>query len=250
MNHPHSSGSSAPPSRHGGAREFPDTSWTVLREAARPDAVGAKAREELWRRYGRAICGFVAILINDASRADEIATDFYVEKFPGLVARADAGKGTFRSYLKQALRNFVRDIIRAERRQPHIVLGWETDAAEDAADAGTDMRAAERALDLRYVRGVLERALLRAEHSCRRAGTARHLRLFVAYHMAVEPEGPTWEQVGARGGVTSREARHLSETGARHFARAIREELAKDLVDPTEAAVDREVAELLASLGD
>ena len=229
-----------------GRAPLPATSWTLLAEAVGED--GARARSELSQRYFRPVRAYLGAIVRDTERADELTQAFFerIMLSGRLIQTADRTKGSFRSLLKQALRNFVTDDGRrvqvSTRREVHPdddERGW------DAIGAAVNESAESQYHDA-WVRALLEHALDTVRDECRARGQEEHFDLFAARYLHDGGAPPSWREIGHPRQLDEKAARNRTETVARRFRVVLR----RMLIDEAGStrAVDREVAELLERL--
>ena len=241
------------------ARElFPETSWTLLAKTRQDCLEGARAREAFVQRYYRPVREFLLALLHDAEKAEELSQEFFTKLSApgGLLERANPEKGSFRNYLKRALRNLVADYYRRNRNE-----SFETHP-DQAGPAGWDVLQlgrfpdAEAAFHRVWVTDTLAEALTRVRALCRERKQEVHLQLFVARYLSEAEFAPSWEELGARYGLDQKTARDRADTAVRHFRFVLRRMLRNEISLPhisrqlTEAAIDREIRELLSPLKD
>jgi RNA polymerase sigma factor (sigma-70 family) len=127
-------------------QDFPETRWSQLLELRDPDHPRyAEHLEKLAKQYWSPVFHYAQAL----SRGD--AEDLTQQFFAMLLARRDLEKlsperGSFRGFLKTALRNFVVSAARAGASRPTVPLP-------------EDLRAPEQAFDREWVRSVLAEAV-------------------------------------------------------------------------------------------
>lgn len=101
-------------------RGFPQTSWGLVQAACAERARPARAFAELYRRYRLPIYAALRRQGHAPERAEDLAQDFFLELIEQeTVARADAARGRFRSFLLGALQRFLanaRDREMAQKR--------------------------------------------------------------------------------------------------------------------------------------
>src|SRR5262245_57311074 len=97
---------------HGAGGAFPKTSWTLLGQASSGRARGnPAAANEVTERYYPAVRAYIAAIGRERTTAEELTQHFFVTAVltGGLLLHANRNKGSFRPYLKQAIRNFLID---------------------------------------------------------------------------------------------------------------------------------------------
>ena len=232
--------------RPGSRAALPPTSWTLLAEASGEH--GDAARNALVARYYRPVRAYLGAIVRDTERTDELTQAFFerVVLSGRLLRAADRDRGSFRSLLKQALRNFVTDDLRRRQTatQRHVqpdsdTQGWDAVADAVGQSAETDYHQA-------WVRALLDLALARVRETCVARGQEAHFDLFTARYMHESAEPPSWRELGAPHGIDEKAARNRTETVARHFRVVLRRMLIEETGSPGGAAA--EAAALLEML--
>jgi RNA polymerase sigma factor (sigma-70 family) len=242
--------------------QFPETSWTLLAKAREQSDRGARAREDFADRYYRPVQQFLLLLVQDGEQAQELAQEFFTRLSGpgGLLERARPEKGAFRDYLRESLRNLVRDYYRHNRTQ-----GLQTHP-DQASAGGWDLMelpglpAAEAAFHHEWVKVTLAEALNRVRALCLKRNQQVHLNLFEARYLSEAELAPSWEELGARYSMNQKSARERADTVARHFRLVLRRMLRNEITAPAgsgrwrsqvmEAAIDEEIKALLSPLKD
>lgn len=235
---------------------YPSTHWSAIVQATLPEQqAGDGALNHLLARYYaplRAHLEFKFHLAREA--AEDLLQGFVVQKVlvRGLLERSDRARGRFRTFLLNALDNFVRDELRARdcaRRRPDG--GWV--AFEDAPEIpveGMDGHGVDP-----FDRTWAITVLAEAEEQTRRFYAAKQrLDTWGAFREAVLApvqdgvKRPSDEALAERHGfATARQASNAIVTAKRQFGKALREVVARYAENPTE--VDAELRELRAVLG-
>jgi RNA polymerase sigma factor (sigma-70 family) len=237
----------APATRRGAV--FPDTSWTLLEAACDTAERGQLAREEFTVRYYKPVRAYIAAIVRDPEQTDELTQSFFerVVLSGRLLRAADPKRGSFRPYLKQALRNFTIDHLRHQTlggaqivRPEEDTRGWE------ALPSGPRPPSPETEYHNAWVRALLERTLEEVRQLCLARGQAVHFELFRGRYFGEAAEPPSWRELGERFGLDEKAARNRTETVARHFRVLLRQTLVADT--GSIAAADDEIAALLALL--
>lgn len=239
----------------------PKTSWTLLAKAREQSDQGARAREDFAQRYYRPVQKFLLHLVRDGEQAEELAQEFFtrLSRPGGLLERARPGRGAFRDYLRESLRNLVKDHYRHDRTQalqthPDQVTAGGWDIMEL-----TVLPVAEAAFHHEWVKATLADALTRVRAHCLQRNQQVHLGLFEARYLSEAGLTPSWEELGARYSMDQKAARERADTVARHFRLVLRRMLRSEITVPggggdrgqvTEAAIDKEIKALLSPLED
>jgi RNA polymerase sigma factor (sigma-70 family) len=236
----------------GAGNRLPQTSWTLLAAVRGEGSDAAAAREEFVRRYYPPVHAYLAAIIRDAVgpvEPEELTQGFFSQAVATgrLLAGADRAKGSFRPYLKQALRNYVIDWQRKQARTPQPEVrpdaddggGWERVITDVTPGPDTAFHAA-------WVRTLIEEALGKVQARCEAKGQQEHFALFVGRYLNESGEQPSWRDLGTEFNLDEKTARSRAETVARHFRLLLRETLAQDVGSGQN--VDEEIAVLLAAL--
>jgi RNA polymerase sigma factor (sigma-70 family) len=90
---------------------FPTTRWTFVRQAVgAPTPESRLALEELCRAYSGPVFAFVRRRVNSREQAEDLSQEFFSRLLDGrLLGRVDPQAGMFRSFLLNAVRDFLAD---------------------------------------------------------------------------------------------------------------------------------------------
>ncbi len=237
------------PHRSGRAHlQFPSTSWDLLADASRRSGESAPALNEFAERYYAAVRAFIAAIARNPLEADDLTQRFFetVVLSGRLLARADRQKGSFRPYLKQAIRNFLVD---EHRRQARSVT---TNVRPDAIDDGWNSIVADSSpgpdaeLLRAWARSLVGIAVARLETMCEENDQEQHFQLFARRYLADPDDPPSWREVGDAFGLDEKIARSRAETAVRHFRTLLRHLVATDV--GSEDDIDTELQAVIALL--
>jgi len=208
-------------------QEFPETRWSQLLELRDPSHPRyAEHLERLARRYWNPVFHYAQAL----SKTD--AEDLTQQFFAMLLSRRDFEKlaperGSFRGFLKTALRHFVRSAGRAAALRVTVPLRDE---------AGPD--SPEQAFDREWARGVLAEAVARL----RKEATPVAFGIFREY--CLEESGASYADLARRYKVGEDDVRNRLRE-ARQRLREILEDLLRDYLLPGQD-VDAELRFILS----
>jgi RNA polymerase sigma-70 factor (ECF subfamily) len=195
-------------------QEFPETRWSQLLELRDPTHPRyAEHLERLAKQYWSPVFHYAQAL----SRAD--AEDLTQQFFAMLLARRDLEKlaperGSFRGFLKTALRNFVTSAARAASLRSTVPLPEEA-----------DLRSPEQAFDREWARGILADAVARL----RKESAPATFEIFREY--CLEESGASYADLARRHKVREDDVRNrLRES--RQRMRDILEDLLRDYLLP------------------
>jgi RNA polymerase sigma factor (sigma-70 family) len=159
-------------------------------------------------------CGVTALEAEDGAQ-QFFATLFARNPFERLTPE----KGSFRAFLKTALRNFAIDSGRAAKVRSAVEL---VDGPELERRAGAEPPAAETAFDRAWAQTVLGEAIARLEREEKAAGRAQIWAIFEAYCLR-DDEEVTYPDLARRLGI--------GEDAVRNGLRAARQRLRAILRD-------------------
>ena len=226
---------------------FPQTSWMLLEAAHGNGDKAAAALAEFTRRYYRPAYSYIAAIIQDPDEVEELTQQFFATTVVSgrLLSRVNRTKGSFRPYLKQALRNHVIDW----RRKNERVRPLNMQPGAEGYDLGRIVDPSptpDVAFHIAWVRTLLDAALTRVQKICEEKGQTEHLKLFVGRYLSELPAPPSWRELGTVFGLDKKVARSRAETVARRFRLVLREMLFAEV--GSEQSADTEIAALLAFL--
>jgi RNA polymerase sigma factor (sigma-70 family) len=228
--------------------QFPTTSWDLLADVSRRGEQSAAALNEFADRYYAAVRAFISAIARNPVDADDLTQRFFqtVVLSGPLLTRADRKKGSFRPYLKQAIRNFLVDEHRRELRSVNpdirpdgLSEGW--DGLVTETSPGPD-----QALLREWARSLVAMAIERLERACQQNQQTQHFQLFVHRYLADPEQPPTWRQVGETFGLDEKIARNRAETASRRFRALLRDLIASDI--GSEEGIDEELQAVIAIL--
>ena len=187
----------------GSRRDFPSTSWTLIRGAG-------KAHREHLERLIYLYWKPAYLYLRAAGRKSvEDAKDLTQDFFARLVERKDwdrlsPDRGSFRGFLKRALKNFMIDAARREQaRRPSE--GLFLFRFEDVRDALPSVDP-EKAFDLEWIQTVLRESIRELEGRLKKEGSANLFDVFRLYCLPEDGSGDPSESTqflkGEAGGKT------------------------------------------------
>ncbi|MCI0490704.1 MAG: sigma-70 family RNA polymerase sigma factor [Blastocatellia bacterium] len=229
---------------------FPQTSWALLDAARGGGDLSISAFDEFARRYYRPVYAYIAAILRDPGEAEDLAQGFFVAAILSgrLLMRVDRARGSFRPYLKQAIRNYVIDELRKRGREQRRLIdeSMQSDESSDRLinNVPASSPAPDAAFHTAWVQSLLEEALVRVQAICESKGQQAHFQLFLGRYLSESSDPPSWRELGEAFGLGEKAARSRTETVASHFRVVIR----KMLIDEvgSEPMADEEIAALLA----
>jgi DNA-directed RNA polymerase specialized sigma24 family protein len=245
------------------AATFQSTIWSLV--------LGANADrshlEQLLRSYWSPVYAFIRRQGYAGHDASDLTQEFLTQVVLGrnLIGRADPARGRFRSFLKQALRNFLIDqhrMHRAHKGGPASIgpRGPQTYSFDDPTHRSATGESfslpapaeADQVFDREWAAAVIEIALNRLEESCIADGMEAHWKAF-----GINVLGPALRRTKPAsmtklaahiGAADEHQASNVLQTIKRRFRRILREVVAETVGDA--AQVESELAELRAHFGE
>jgi len=224
--------------------------WTAVEAAGCDSEVGRVALEGLVKVYGRPLLNHLMAKFRAGEEdAEDWLQDFLKDKIVvgNLLGKAERGRGKFRTFLLNALDNFVKDKLRHDRRQVRRPEGgWV--ALEDEELPEEQPRGNREAED--WALNVIDQAVSRMREACAREGHASRWAVFKERILDPILEGaaptPYEELVRCFDFKSPAEASNVMITGKRMFHRMLREVVGEYAPDDVEA----EIGELRRILGN
>lgn len=176
----------------GVAARFPPTRVSAVAALGSDDAaVRARAFEALVAAYWRPVYAHVRLRWRrDPEESSDVVQDFFARALDKQhFSTFDPARARFRTYLKGALDYFVRDRVRAEKRERRggglvkLSLDFELAEKELAASAHEDLDAC---FEREWARGLFRAAIVAFEARCKEEGKTKQLALFRRY--VLDPE--------------------------------------------------------------
>jgi RNA polymerase sigma-70 factor (ECF subfamily) len=239
----------------GAGGSFPSTHWSEVQAAQDPSQPGYRDRlDALVRTYWKPAYAYIRASWKKSNEdAKDLTQAFFAHLLQnGRIAPPRKEGGRFRSYLKQALKNFLIDAHRsAEVRkaiQPAAVL--EAHAVSVHPDP-------DRAFDREWLSCLLESALSSLEADLKKEGKGVYFEVFRTYlldpaegrEVTVATQSgeivlPTYQTVGRRLGVRESDVRNYLTQCRTRLREILRTEIRQTLEDADEA--EDELRSLLA----
>ena len=192
-------GNSGDTSIGGARRDFPSTCWTLIRKA------GGKNPESLERLIYLYWKPAYFYLRAAGKKSVEDAKDLTQDFFTRLVERKDwerldPERGSFRGFLKRALKNFMIDASRREQaRQPSSKFVFKFEDCRDEPVAPDP----ESAFDREWARTVLRDSIHQLRERLRKDGSANVFEVFRLYCLPEGEKGDPGESSRFIGGLDS-----------------------------------------------
>jgi RNA polymerase sigma-70 factor (ECF subfamily) len=233
-----------PPDSH-----FPDTRWSVVLEAQAGDsAVRRRALEAICRMYWLPVYAYArgqGLAPADAEDVTQGVLARLVES--GAFERVDARLGTLRSFLRVAAKNYLRGEWRKEGRRKRgggaerVSLDW-AEAEDRCALEAVEHETPETLFDRHWGLNLLQRTMERlgAQYTQEGKGEVFDGLRDVLGHGG----GLRYRELGDRLGLSEGAVKVAVHRLRRRFRAVLRDEIARTLDDPCEAAVEEEIRHL------
>ena len=234
----------------GTATQFATTHWSVVLAAgdtASPDS--KEALEKLCRTYWYPLYAYVRRRGRTPEDAQDLTQGFLSQLLERQsLARADPGKGRFRSFLLAALNYYLadeRDRARAQKRGGgSLNLSFDAQTAEQRYHLEpADHLSPDRVFERQWALVLLDEVLVRLEREFRAADKAalfQRLRGFLVAGTAEENYADAAADLGMTGEAVKKAVHRLR----RRYSELFREEIARTVGTPTE--VEDEMRHLCA----
>jgi RNA polymerase sigma-70 factor (ECF subfamily) len=224
---------------------FATTHWSVVLSAGRHDTTRSRdALAGLCRTYWPVLHAYVRRRGFSPQDAEDLTQEFFARLLEhNWIARADAQKGRFRSFLLTALRRFLADEwdkARAQKRgggRPAVSLDCELAGPDAPADA---------AYDRQWALALLERTMARLRAEFEQAGKAREFEGLKTF-LTTDRKEIAYAAAAAASGLSEGAARVAVHRLRRRYRELFREEIARTVAGPGE--VEAELRHLIAVLG-
>lgn len=226
-------------------RTFPETHWSqllTLRNPAHPKH--AEHLERLVRRYWSPAYHYLRSLRDvSAQDAEDLTQQFFTLLLSrGSLTRLDPDRGSFRGFLKTALRRFAvdagrREAARAPRDGARLFRFEEAEALWQEVRARDAAASPEDAFDREWARSVLEQAVARLRAELEGRGKAADFELFRKYCLEPGGENLSYEGLARERGCSVDDVRNALRA-VRKRGREILEDLLRDYLFPGERLDD------------
>ena len=242
--------SSAPDDLAGGA--FPATRQSLVAAVASGDAdVRERAFGAIVAAYWKPVYKYLRLSWRaDREDAEDLTQGFFVHALEhGTLARYDASRARFRTFVRLCLDGFVSNERKAERRLkrgggvafvPLDFPGAEREVSAHPAPAGLDP---EELFGREWRRAFFVAAVDALREQCTRAGKPVHFAIFAAYDLAGDDERPTYATLASAHGIPVTQVTNWLAWTRRELRRVVLERLRA--LSGTEEEYQDSVRELL-----
>jgi len=223
---------------------FPSTHWSLIFSARVEDSqTRREALDELMRLYLPPLRAHLLYRLRiEPNRVDDLLQDFVARQIleRELLAKAEAARGRFRSFLLKSLQNYVFAELRDDVRK------------EAALRLEPPDRATCDVFEVEWARQLLQESLRRMKLECAREGVSTRWDFFVCRVVLPTLTGkpsPAYEALIERFGFRSAEhAANSLVTAKRQFERTVRAVVAEMEHLRDDAEIDSEIADLCRTL--
>ena len=220
---------------------FTTTHWSVVLATANQDSPqGAAALEKLCRTYWYPLYCYVRRHGYGHEDAQDLTQGFLLQLLERhSLARVDASKGRFRSFLLAGLNYFLsdaRDRAAAQKRgggQPTLSFMDTRDADERYRLEPVDERSPDKLFERRWALTLLDQVLARLEQEFREAGKLELFQRLRVFLVAGEGE-ESYAGVGGELGMSGEAVKKAVHRMRHRYYELFREEIAHTVADPTE----------------
>lgn len=240
------------PSGEGGRRGFTTTHWSVVLAAGAdlsPDA--SEALEKLCRTYWYPLYAYVRRRGYAPEDAQDLTQGFFasfLEK--NSIARADRGRGRFRTFLLAALENFLRgewDRARAQKRGGgRQLISWDGAEAEgrylqeSAASLSPD-----KVFEKRWAATLLEQVLHQLRRDFARGGKVEFFEQLKP-HLWGEDDAVPYARLAQTLNMSANALKVAVHRLRHRYRELLRQEIAHTVAEASE--IDDEIRHLMAAL--
>lgn len=224
----------------GGMGEMPSTRWGEFLDLE-PGTEAWKAFVNAWMsRCWKPIYRYIRIgWAKGNDDAKDLTQEFMtllLEK--GYLEALSPAKGSFRGYVRTALRHFLsnqaRDGSRLKRGGGAAPLSL--DQAREQGQEPADETRAEAEFDDEWRGTLLAEAIAALGRRLSEQGRTRVYEVFQAYYVVAEgAEPPRYADLASRLGMTETEVRHALEAARKDLRRALRDEVRRTVRSESEA---------------
>ena len=227
--------------------DFPSTQWSLIVSAHDQDSVGQRAAlGKVLRLYLPALRAHLLYYRSiDSDRVEDFLQGFVTDQIlqRDLLAKANAARGRFRSFLLRSLENYVINKHQREARRREV------DLKEEPAE-----RTTSDIFEVEWARQLLQETLRRMREECERKGQPALWGLFECRVVGPTLTGsppPAYNSLVDRFGFRSAEqASNALVTAKRQFERTLRRVIAETECVTSDKDIEAEIADLCEILND
>jgi RNA polymerase sigma factor (sigma-70 family) len=233
---------------------FATTHWTVVLEAGRAGSTDAlQALEELCGAYWYPLYAYVRRQGHGPHDAQDLVQEFFARLLERNDLRlADRNRGRFRTFLLTSLQHFLisewQKANRKKRGGGRPLLSLDAERTETRFQAEpADERSPDKAFERRWATVVLDRVLEQLQAELVAAGRGRVFEELKPWLTGEDPES-SYAEIGRRLGLTEGNLKVMVHRLRHRYRELLRREISLTVEGP--AAIDEEIRDLIAALGD
>ena len=231
-------------------RSFPDTRWSlVVNAGADKRRTLSGALNELVSQYRPVLKSHLVYNMRlDPHRADDLLQGFLATRVleQDLLQRADRDKGRFRTFLLTSFVNYAKDRLRHDLTAKRAPVGPGAVSLDENVDMVSCEPEAGKALNLAWVRHVLDQAIdrMRAECEAKNRTDIRDIFQYRILGPILDGSRPLpYEEIVAKMGFASPSQASNVLISAKRMFKRILTDIVRDTVS-TEREVEQELGEL------
>ena len=237
----------------GNQQKFPQTNHSaIVASRSSDDEVRQRAFESILSSYWKPAYKYVRIKWNmDNEDAKDLTQGFFADAFEkNYVARYDAGKASFQTYLRTCIDGFVSNWRKSQGRLKrgggfeHLHLDFFDAENEIAAHAAPDELTPEQYFRRECIRNLFAQAVLTLRERYQKTGREIQFRLFELYDLEEDTAAQTsYASLATQFGVSPANVTNYLAAARRDFKRVVLDKLRE--LTATEDEFRREARELL-----
>lgn len=219
-----------------------ETKWSqVLRAFGEPSRSSRDAMEWLCMTYRGPLLAFARSIEPNQERADDLLQGFLASLLeavagpkPNGFSSASKDRGRFRSFLRSAFHNYVRNARKMDLRRKRGGRAEHVDV--DCHEVECDAPLSDRLYDRTWAQALLDRALVRLEEEQRRAGKGA---LFDALRERLsDDDGAALREVGERLGMKENAVKQSLHRLRIRYGAILRAEVSETVARPDDVAAE------------
>ncbi|MDP6959401.1 MAG: sigma-70 family RNA polymerase sigma factor [Planctomycetota bacterium] len=226
-----------PATQIGGRGAFPSTLWTMVLQAGDPDAPNARPHlERLCEMYWKPVYWLVRLRWN---KSNELAKDLTQEFFARMVEKdvlqsVAPDRGRFRSFIRAALENFMRNYTRDQNRQKrggklvHISIDREDESIFELPSSAESI---ETTFNRLWAQSLMQDSLQTLRDQYVGVGKESLFKIFEEYSF-VEENPPTYRDLAVKYSVTEDSVRGALRRIRSDLRNLLRDRVLQSLTDP------------------
>ncbi len=217
---------------------FPQTlnpTWWDIRLEGGDEASMRELRNHIMTIYAEPLKAYYyGSSFREMGDADDIVQGFFSDRLsrPDYLRQWRSSGKKLRRWLMNGLCFYLRECIHKENQR-------DATGTHALAELAASDETQSQAMDLAFLRSVVQSALETARKECSERGLVDHWEYFYAYHL----QGRSCDDLAAQHSIDRDRMWVMIRTGQRRFAKAVRDHLAEDGVRADQ--IDAEIQSLL-----